>query len=41
VADIEIENLKRQLKKKGYSDIAIEEILRWYFDKKKQPKPEK
>lgn len=28
--DDELEDLKRQLKELGYSDEAIEEILKWY-----------
>jgi predicted Ser/Thr protein kinase len=31
--DVLVEDLKRQLKEMGYSDRAVEEILRWYRQK--------
>ena len=34
----EIKNIKRQLKKQGYSDVVIEEILKWYLGKKRNNK---
>ena len=34
----EIKNIKRQLEKQGYSDVVIEEILKWYLVEKKNNK---
>ena len=31
MANSEIRSLKEQLEKQGYSDVTIEEILRWYL----------
>jgi len=38
VGNSEIKNIKRQLKKQGYSDVVIEEILKWYLGKKRNNK---
>ena len=38
VGNSEIKNIKRQLKKQGYSDVVIEEILKWFLGKKRNNK---